>query len=230
MPADPTITKRYRRVLHAVSRKMTTVLSSHKSVLSTKDKDSDALHLRTDAYLFALRPWGQDFAPVGIRTRYDDCRKPWAEHLVNLMRATLGKATDMTGGFMNQYVRDLIVLPLLSRAFLHVLAGHRDLRFLDTFCSEGLYSYYVSDKFRDVASIIGIDLDARRIQRAEAIRAVMGCGANIRGYVQAGPGRPLRCGSLHGRAVPHERTTQGYRPPVYRSPTRPDSPHADRMG
>ena len=173
MLIDPGIEREGRRFLQNLSRKLVTTFSSYQSVISSKDHDNDAFPLHTDARIYDLGPWMQDFSSIGIRTRFDDCKPPWVESLVNLIRVTLGKGSvDTLGSLMNQYARDQVVLPLLDKIFLELLKDRTGLRFVDTFSAEGFYTYYAAMKFKNVALATGVELDSRQVKRANTINEI----------------------------------------------------------
>lgn len=173
MVIDPGIEKRYRIFLQNLSSKLVSAFSSYESLVNSKDPQFDAVRLSCDARIYHLGPWMMDFSHLGIRTRFDDYKKPWIESFVNLIRATLGKGPFGTiGSFGNQYARDLIILPTLDKVFLEILGDRKELNFLDNFCAEGFYTYYVAKKFDNVKLATGVELDSRRLVKANAINEI----------------------------------------------------------
>ena len=173
MLIDPGITKKYRIILQSLSNEFVSNFSSYESLVRSKNPQFDAVSLRCDSRIYNLGPWIMDFSALGIRTRFDDYRKPWIESFVNLIRATLRKGPVGTlGSHMNQYARDRVIFPNLDKIFKEILRDRKKLRFLDLFCSEGFYTYYVATKFDNVRLAVGVELDSRRLVKANAINEI----------------------------------------------------------
>ncbi len=149
---------------------------------------ADLETLETLPEVYALRPWYHDFSRLGLRTTFDPPR-PGAGALLKaflrgvasrlspsriekgerlLSRAALGLGPP--SHLVNQRHKEAVLLPLVE-CCLHDLGPEPSC--LELFCADGYYALNVAARAPE-APVLGVDLDAKEIERAQTAARILG--------------------------------------------------------
>ena len=135
--------------------------------------------------VYDLRPWYHDFAALGVQTCFPEGFTSRLWQMLSCLRRMIQPGYVEKGEkfslrqFLNprplahqtnQSTKEAYLLPFIAQAF-DTLGTTPTC--LDLFCADGYYSFHMA-RLRPEATITGVDLDAREIERARLMARLLG--------------------------------------------------------
>ena len=118
--------------------------------------------------IYGLRPWYHDFSSLGVQTNFENSL-PLKEKLCNWYRKKILskkiKPLNLRGYeyALNQKSKEEFILPYLQEAIARSQRYNNMLSFLEMFCADGYYSFYV--KKNSHLKVVGVDIFNSDIKR-----------------------------------------------------------------
>jgi len=149
------------------------VIEEESETLSMIDMETAReIHFRREVY--KSRPWYHDFSKLGIQTNFSTGLPRFLrvqKKILSLLgRDIIGLNLRGENYVKNQRDKEEWLLPFLGKAFK--LNSSKAESFLDVFCADGYYSFWVKQNFNP-GRIVGVDITGEDIRRCLLIKSIL---------------------------------------------------------